>query len=42
MANLYLLKGMDSHSALMADGPINRELSFKCRHVNRLQLDTIA
>jgi hypothetical protein len=42
MANLYLLKGMDSHSALMADRPINRELSFKCRHVNRLQLDTTA
>ena len=25
MANLYLLKGMDSHSALMADGPITRD-----------------
>jgi hypothetical protein len=25
MANLYLLKGMDSHSALMTDGPITRD-----------------
>ncbi len=30
MASLYLLKCMDSHSALMAEGPIIRDLSFMC------------
>ena len=30
MENLCLLKCMDSHSALMADGPNTRDLSFMC------------
>jgi hypothetical protein len=33
MANLCLLKCMDGHSALMADGSINRDLSFMCSRI---------
>jgi hypothetical protein len=42
MANLYLLKRTDSHSTLMADGQITRDLFFMCRRDNRLLRDTIA
>ena len=42
MANLYLLKCMDSFDSTMMAGQNMRRLSSMCRHDNRLLRDTVA